>query len=82
MTDTTPNKAAILFELQSEEWQRTALQWRFILVDTSKPPAERLRTLVHVFLHSECEEASVRLALNDAAPFLRDAPDAAGRRRR
>jgi AcrR family transcriptional regulator len=70
-----PNKAAILFQLQSEEWQRTAQQWQAILEDTDRSPPERLRTLVHVFLRSECDEAAVRGALNDAAPLLRDGPE-------
>ena len=33
-----PNKAAILFQLQSDEWERTARQWRDILGDTARPP--------------------------------------------
>jgi hypothetical protein len=40
------------------------------------PPLERLRTLVHAFIRSECDEAAVRVALNDAAPLYRDAPEA------
>jgi hypothetical protein len=47
-----------------------------ILEDRKKPPFERLRTLVHAFVRSECEEAEVRVALNDAAPLYRDAPEA------
>ncbi|MCS0463076.1 hypothetical protein K8R51_32520 [Rhizobium favelukesii] len=47
-----------------------------ILSDRSRPPFERLRSLVHAFLRSECEEASVRIALSDAAPLYRDAPEA------
>ena len=70
-----PNKAAILFRLQSDEWERTARQWDAILKDAGTPPLQRLRTLAHVFLRSECEEAAVRGALNDAAPLLRDGPD-------
>lgn len=71
-----PNKAAILFRLQSDEWRRTSEQLRAILSDTSRPPPERLRTLSHAFLRSECEEAEVRTALGDAAPLYRDAPEA------
>src|SRR5699024_4355461 len=40
----------------------------------------RLRTLVHAFIRSECEEAGVRGALGDAAPLYRDAPEAAQNR--
>jgi AcrR family transcriptional regulator len=71
-----PNKAAILFRLQSDEWQQTTQMLCAILNDMDKPPLERLRTLVHTFIHSECEEAQMRVALNDAAPLYRDAPEA------
>lgn len=71
-----PNKAAILFRLQSDEWRRTSEMLRDILEGRNQPPMERLRTLVHAFLRSECEEAEVRTALGDAAPLYRDAPEA------
>ena len=70
-----PNKAAILFRLQSDEWRQTSALLRDILEDHRQPPLERLRVLVHAFLRSECEEASVRVALGDAAPLYRDAPE-------
>jgi AcrR family transcriptional regulator len=70
-----PNKAAILFRLQSDEWRQTTELLRGILEDV-RPPLERLRTLVHAFIRSECEEAAMRVALNDAAPLYRDAPEA------
>jgi hypothetical protein len=47
-----------------------------ILEDIRRPPLERLRALVHAFVRSECEEAGMRVALNDAAPLYRDAPEA------
>ena len=71
-----PNKAAILFRLQSDEWRQTTELLRAILEDTQKPPFERLRLLVLAFLRSECEEAAMRVALNDAAPLYRDALEA------
>jgi AcrR family transcriptional regulator len=71
-----PNKAAILFRLQSDEWRQTTELLRNILEDIRKPPLERLRTLVHAFIRSECDEAAVRVALDDAAPLYRDAPEA------
>jgi AcrR family transcriptional regulator len=71
-----PNKAAILFRLQSDEWRQTGELRRIILEDVQRPPLERLRTLVHAFVRSECDEAEVRIALNDAAPLYRDAPEA------
>ncbi|MCG8276458.1 hypothetical protein MIC98_08880 [Stenotrophomonas sp. NLF4-10] len=49
---------------------------RNILEDASAPYPERLRTLVHAFLRSECEEAEIRGALNDAAPLYRNSPEA------
>lgn len=71
-----PNKAAILFRLQSDEWRQTTDLMRVILEDVQKPPLERLRALVHAFLRSECDEAAMRVALNDAAPLYREAPEA------
>ncbi|AZD79635.1 TetR family transcriptional regulator [Pseudomonas chlororaphis] len=71
-----PNKAAILFRLQSDEWQQTTQMLRSILEDASKAPLERLCVLVRVFIQSECEEARMRVALNDAAPLYRHAPEA------
>jgi AcrR family transcriptional regulator len=71
-----PNKAAILFRLQSDEWRQTSDLLRVILEDVRRPPLERLRALVHAFIRSECEEAAMRVALDDAAPLYRDAPEA------
>jgi AcrR family transcriptional regulator len=71
-----PNKAAILFRLQSDEWRQTSDLLRVLLEDVRRPPLERLRALVHAFIRSECEEAAMRVALDDAAPLYRDAPEA------
>lgn len=71
-----PNKAAILFRLQAEEWRRTGDMLSRILEDPGQPPLARLRRLVHAFLESECAEAEMRGALDDAAPLYRDAPEA------
>jgi AcrR family transcriptional regulator len=70
-----PNKEAILFRLQADEWRQTGALLQDILADRSLPPAERLRTLMRAFFRSECEEAALRLALGDAAPLYRDAPE-------
>lgn len=72
-----PNKAAILFRLQGDDWRRISALSRTILEDRTVAPLDRLRALVHAFIRSECEEAQVRGALNDAAPLYRDAPEAA-----
>ena len=71
-----PNKAAILFRLQSDEWRQTSELMRRLLEDTKQPPLDRLRAWVHAFIRSECEEAAVRVALGDAAPLYRDVPEA------
>jgi AcrR family transcriptional regulator len=71
-----PNKAAILFRLQTNEWRQTSDLLRVILKDAERTPLERLRALAHAFIRSECEEAAIRVALNDAAPLYRDAPEA------
>lgn len=71
-----PNKAAILFRLQADEWQQTTGMLVAILSDRAVPPLLRLCQLVHAFLRSECAEATMRTALADAAPLYRDAPEA------
>ncbi|MFT4077498.1 MAG: TetR family transcriptional regulator [Asticcacaulis sp.] len=71
-----PNKASILFRLQSDEWLETSDLLQTILQDQALPPDARLRALVHAFVRSECEEAAVRNALDDAAPLYRDTPEA------
>ncbi|KPC54587.1 TetR family transcriptional regulator [Amantichitinum ursilacus] len=70
-----PNKAAILFRLQSDEWQQTTEMLRSILQNPAQAPLQRVRTLVHAFIKSECDEAEMRVALSDSAPLYRDAPE-------
>jgi AcrR family transcriptional regulator len=71
-----PNKEAILFRLQADEWEETGGLLSGILADTSLPPLDRLRAAVCEFVRSECEEANMRIALGDAEPLYRDAPEA------
>ncbi|WP_321859437.1 TetR family transcriptional regulator [Burkholderia cenocepacia] len=71
-----PNKASVLFRLQHDEWRQTHDMLCAILQNTQKTPPERLRTAVHAFIRSECDEAPMRTALDDAAPLYRDAPEA------
>lgn len=71
-----PNKEAILFRLQTDEWNQTSALLENILVDSYEPPPDRLRSMVRAFFRSEWEEASLRTALGDAAPLYRDAPEA------
>jgi AcrR family transcriptional regulator len=80
-----PNREAILFALQSDEWRRTTKALQGILEDRSLAPLDRLRAAVRVFVRSECEEAAMRRALDHSAPFHHDTPEAeetlaAGRR--
>ncbi len=76
-----PNKQAILFRLQLDEWERTGAMLDAILGDTTRSVDERLHATVRAFFHSECDEAPLRLALGQAAPVYRDAPETRGRRR-
>lgn len=56
-----PNKAAILFRLQSDEWRRTTRLLADILEDATRPPLERLRRLVRAFVVSECELSLIHI---------------------
>jgi AcrR family transcriptional regulator len=76
-----PNKEAILFRLQTDEWQRTGAMLDGIMGDRSRDPTGRLRDLVVAFFRSEWDEAALRRALGDAAPAYRDAPEVAAHRR-
>jgi AcrR family transcriptional regulator len=48
-----PNKASILFRLQSDEWRDTNEMLRQILEDESTLPSMRLRKLVHAFIKAK-----------------------------
>jgi AcrR family transcriptional regulator len=70
-----PNKEAILFRLQAQEWRQTVDRLERLLGDPKVPPLERLRAAVRTFFISECEEAAFRSALEEAAPLYREAPE-------
>jgi AcrR family transcriptional regulator len=70
-----PNKESILFRLQTDEWRQTGTLIDTNLTDSTRPPLERLRSVVLTFFRSECDEAELRVALKDAAPLYRDAPE-------
>lgn len=70
-----PNKQAILFRLQTEEWRQTIGQFERIFGDVDLTPLDRLRAAVRMFFRSECEEAAFRGALEEAAPLYREAPE-------
>src|ERR1700679_2354339 len=76
-----PNKEAILFRLQFDEWQQTTGLIQGILTDTSLAPMDRVRKVIREFFRTECEEAEMRTALGDAQPFYRDAPESTEHRR-
>ena len=77
-----PNKQAILYRLQLDEWAKTGEVIDAILGDDRLPPARRLRKLLRAFFQSECDEAPLRLALDPVTPSYHGAPEArAGRRR-
>jgi AcrR family transcriptional regulator len=71
-----PNKESILFQLQRQEWQVTTGLLEKILAPSKTPPLVRLRQAIHAFFQSECDEAELRVALEDAAPLYRSAPEA------
>lgn len=77
-----PNKEAILYRLQVDEWQRTGEMIEGILADTSMKPADRLRSVMRAFFQSEQEEAPLRLALDAAAPSWHDSPESRASRER
>jgi AcrR family transcriptional regulator len=77
-----PNKQAVLFRLQTEEWRETAALIETALTDRSKRPDERLRVMVHLFFRSEREEAPFRRALDEALPLYRHTPEGEAQHRR
>lgn len=76
-----PNKESILFQLQRQEWQTTTGLLENILAQSKVAPKVRLRQAIHAFFQSECDEAELRVALEDAAPLYRAAPEAQVHRR-
>ncbi|NOU35140.1 MAG: TetR family transcriptional regulator [Polyangiaceae bacterium] len=71
-----PNKEALLFRLQADEWNETLGIFEEILADRKQPPLARLRRAVVTFFRSEREEAELRVALDDAGALFRDAAPA------
>jgi AcrR family transcriptional regulator len=71
-----PNKEAIPFRLQADEWQETRELLERILADSTRPPFERLKGAVQAFFLTEWQEAEFRMALDDATPIYRDTPEA------
>ncbi len=76
-----PNKESILFQLQRQEWLATTGLLEKILAPSKTPPLLRLRQAIQAFFQSECDEADLRVALEDAAPLYRAAPEAQAHRK-
>lgn len=72
-----PSKEALLFRLQTDEWQDTWGILDEILADVRLAPLDRLSKAVLVFFRSEQQEAALRVALDDSGALFRDAPEAA-----
>lgn len=77
-----PNKESILFRLQAQEWEQTGDMLERILTDETVSPPHRLRNAIVTFFRSEAAEAQLRIALADAAPLYRDAPESREHRKR
>lgn len=71
-----PNREALLFRLQADEWVDTWSLMEEILGDMRLAPRERLERAVLTFFRSEREEAPLRRALDEAGAPFRDAPEA------
>lgn len=71
-----PSKEALLFRLQTDEWQDTWGVLDEILSDQRLAPLDRLSKAVLVFFRSEQQEAALRTALDDSGALFRDAPEA------
>jgi len=71
-----PSKEALLFRLQTDEWQDTWGILDEILSDARLEPLDRLSKVVRIFYRSEREEAALRVALDDSGALIRDAPEA------
>ena len=72
-----PNKEALLFRLQADEWEQTWGALSAILEDSRVPWRERLDRAVVAFFVSEGAEAALRSALEEAGAAYRESPEAA-----
>lgn len=75
-----PNKEALLFRLQADEWRDTSDLLFEILGDRRDPPLVRLRRAIRTFFRSEQQEAALRRALEEASALYRDAPESRAHR--
>jgi AcrR family transcriptional regulator len=77
-----PNKEALLFRLQLDEWQATMQLLAGCLGQRHQPPAVRLRHTILEFFRTEAEEADLRRALDDASALYRGSPEARAQEQR
>lgn len=71
-----PNKSALLFKLQANEWLETWEAVEAILEDGARAPKERLVRAVIAFFRSERQEAALRDALDRAGAAFRESEEA------
>jgi AcrR family transcriptional regulator len=71
-----PNREALLFRMQADEWKETWGVVEEVLGDPRRAPLDRLRLGVLTFFRSERQEAPLRRALDDARAPFRTSPEA------
>jgi AcrR family transcriptional regulator len=64
-----PNKASILYKLQSEEWVFTQEHLKAILTNEEISKDERLKMMIFAFMKSEYDEILIRNALTAIEPL-------------
>ena len=75
-----PNKEALLFRLQLDEWEATGQLLAGCFGERDRPPVERLRRAIVEFFRTEAEEAALRRALDDASALYRGSDEARAQR--
>lgn len=77
-----PNKQAVLFRLQTAEWDATYSAIARILEDRSVAAERRLEAMIRLFFASERDEAPFRRVLSEASPLYRTTPEALAQKKR
>ena len=77
-----PNKQAVLFRLQTAEWDTSYREIERLLNDKSQTPERRLAAMISFFFASEREEAPFRHVLEEASPLYRATPEALAQKKR
>jgi AcrR family transcriptional regulator len=71
-----PNKEALLFQLQQDEWNETLRRLEEILAERNRSGRAWFRRAVAYFFRTEAEEACLRHALDDAGALFRETREA------